>query len=78
MPFDVAILFPNSLRVALESWLAEYHGVGYHGPLSELARQPDRHDHEARAARTSFARFSSDRSRMRGRNNKHGRSQIDT
>jgi lipopolysaccharide heptosyltransferase II len=32
MPFDVAILFPNSLRVALESWLSGIHRrVGYRG-----------------------------------------------
>jgi len=32
MPFDVAILFPNSLRVALESWLSEIpRRVGYRG-----------------------------------------------
>src|SRR6516165_10550840 len=31
-PFDVAILFPNSLRVALESWLSGIPGrVGYRG-----------------------------------------------
>jgi heptosyltransferase-2 len=31
-PFDVAILFPNSLRVALESWLSGIpRRVGYHG-----------------------------------------------
>ena len=32
MPFDVAILFPNSLRVALESWLSGIpRRVGYRG-----------------------------------------------
>src|SRR5207244_7797143 len=32
MPFDVAILFPNSLRVALESWLSGIpQRVGYRG-----------------------------------------------
>jgi lipopolysaccharide heptosyltransferase II len=46
MPFDVAILFPNSLRVALESWLGGIpRRVGYHGHLrswlvNQIVRQP--------------------------------------
>ena len=73
MPFDVAILFPNSLRVALESWLSGIpRRVGLSRALAELAREPNRsRATKARAARTSFASFSSDRSRMRGRNIEH-------
>jgi lipopolysaccharide heptosyltransferase II len=46
MPFDVAILFPNSLRVALESWLSGIpRRVGYRGHLrswlvNQIVRQP--------------------------------------
>jgi lipopolysaccharide heptosyltransferase II len=45
-PFDVAILFPNSLRVALESWLSGIpRRVGYHGHwrrwlLNQTVREP--------------------------------------
>jgi heptosyltransferase II len=44
--FDVAILFPNSLRVALESWLSGIpRMVGYHGHwrkwlLNQIVREP--------------------------------------
>src|SRR4030095_14279366 len=46
MPFDVAILFPNSLRVALEAWLSRIPGkVGYRGHcrswiVNQIVRQP--------------------------------------
>ena len=46
MPFDVAILFPNSLRVALETWLSGIpQRVGYHGHwrswlLNQIVRKP--------------------------------------
>jgi heptosyltransferase-2 len=46
MPFDVAILFPNSLRVALETWLSEIpRGVGYRGHcrswlVNQIVREP--------------------------------------
>ena len=46
MPFDVAILFPNSLRVALESWLSGIpRRVGYHGHcrswlVNQIVREP--------------------------------------
>lgn len=46
MPFDVAILFPNSLRVALESWLSGIpRRVGYRGHcrsriLNQIVRKP--------------------------------------
>src|SRR5438132_7982294 len=46
MPFDVAILFPNSLRVALESWLSGIQRrVGYRGHrrtwlVSQIVREP--------------------------------------
>ncbi len=46
MPFDVAILFPNSLRVALESWLSGIpRRVGYRGHwrswlVNQIVRQP--------------------------------------
>ena len=46
MPFDVAILFPNSLRVALESWLTGIpRRVGYRGHcrswlMNQMVREP--------------------------------------
>jgi lipopolysaccharide heptosyltransferase II len=46
MPFDVAILLPNSLRVALESWLSGIpHRVGYRGHwrswlVNQIVREP--------------------------------------
>jgi heptosyltransferase-2 len=46
VPFDVAILFPNSLRVALESWLrAIPRRVGYRGHwrswfVNQIVREP--------------------------------------
>ena len=46
MPFDVAILFPNSLRVALESWLSGIpRSVGYRGHwrswlVNQIVRKP--------------------------------------
>src|SRR6266404_6062642 len=46
LAFDVAILFPNSLRVALESWLSGIpRRVGYHGHwrrwlLNQTVREP--------------------------------------
>lgn len=46
MPFDVAILFPNSLRVALESWLSGIpRRVGYRGHcrswfVNQIVRKP--------------------------------------
>jgi lipopolysaccharide heptosyltransferase II len=46
MPFDVAILFPNSLRVALESWLGGIpRRVGYRGHsrswlVDQIVREP--------------------------------------
>src|SRR5215470_6300395 len=46
MPFDVVILFPNSLRVALESWLSGIpRRVGYRGHwrswlVDQIIRQP--------------------------------------
>jgi lipopolysaccharide heptosyltransferase II len=46
VPFDVAILFPNSLRVALETWLSEIpRRVGYRGHwrswiVNQIVRQP--------------------------------------
>jgi lipopolysaccharide heptosyltransferase II len=46
VPFDVAILFPNSLRVALESWLSGIpHRVGYRGHwrswlMNQIVREP--------------------------------------
>jgi lipopolysaccharide heptosyltransferase II len=46
MPFDVAILFPNSLRVALESWLTGIpRRVGYRGHwrswiVNQIVREP--------------------------------------
>ena len=46
MPFDVAILFPNSMRVALESWLSGIpRRVGYRGHLrswlvNQIVREP--------------------------------------
>ena len=46
MPFDVAILFPNSLRVALESWLGGIpRRVGYRGHcrswlVNQIVREP--------------------------------------
>jgi lipopolysaccharide heptosyltransferase II len=46
MPFDVAILFPNSLRVALESWLSGIpRRVGYRGHwrswlMNQIVRAP--------------------------------------
>ena len=46
MPFDVAILFPNSLRVALESWLSGIpRTVGYQGHwrswlVNQIVREP--------------------------------------
>jgi len=46
MPFDVAILFPNSLRVALESWLSGIQRrVGYRGHrrswlVNQIVREP--------------------------------------
>jgi lipopolysaccharide heptosyltransferase II len=46
MPFDVAILFPNSLRVALESWLSGIlRRVGYRGHcrswlVNQIIRKP--------------------------------------
>jgi lipopolysaccharide heptosyltransferase II len=48
MPFDVAILFPNSLRVALESWLSGIsQRVGYRGHwrswlVNQIVRDPRR------------------------------------
>src|SRR5262245_7754054 len=45
-PFDVAILFPNSLRVALETWLSEIpRRVGYRGHcrswlVNQMVRKP--------------------------------------
>src|SRR4030095_13149140 len=45
-PFDVAILFPNSLRVALETWLSEIpRRVGYRGHcrillVNQIVRHP--------------------------------------
>ena len=47
MPFDVAILFPNSLRVALESWLSGIpRRVGYRGHcrswlVNQIVREPE-------------------------------------
>ena len=46
MPFDVAILFPNSLRVALESWVSGIpQRVGYRGHwrswlVNQIVREP--------------------------------------
>jgi lipopolysaccharide heptosyltransferase II len=46
MPFDVAILFPNSLRVALETWLSGIpRRVGYRGHwrswiVNQIIREP--------------------------------------
>jgi lipopolysaccharide heptosyltransferase II len=46
VPFDVAILFPNSLRVALESWLSAIpRRVGYRGHwrswfVNQIVREP--------------------------------------
>ena len=46
MPFDVAILFPNSLRVALESWLSRIpRRLGYRGRwrswlVNQIVREP--------------------------------------
>jgi lipopolysaccharide heptosyltransferase II len=46
MPFDVAVLFPNSLRVALESWLRGIpRRVGYRGHcrswlVNQIVREP--------------------------------------
>jgi heptosyltransferase-2 len=46
MPFDVAILFPNSLRVALECWLSGIpRSVGYRGHwrswlVNQIVREP--------------------------------------
>ena len=46
MPFDVAILFPNSLRVALETWLSGIpRKAGYHGHwrswlVNQIVREP--------------------------------------
>jgi lipopolysaccharide heptosyltransferase II len=46
MPFDVAILFPNSLRVALESWLSRIpRRLGYRGHwrswlVNQIVREP--------------------------------------
>src|SRR5262249_49309440 len=46
MPFDIAILFPNSLRVALESWLSGIpRRVGYRGHwrswlVNQIVREP--------------------------------------
>src|SRR5580765_3183243 len=46
LPFDVAILFPNSLRVALESWLSGIlRRVGYRGHcrswlVNQIVREP--------------------------------------
>jgi lipopolysaccharide heptosyltransferase II len=46
MPFDVAILFPNSLRVAIESWLSRIpRSVGYRGYcrswlVNQIVREP--------------------------------------
>ena len=46
MPFDVAILFPNSLRVALQSWLSGIpRRVGYRGHwrswlVNQIVREP--------------------------------------
>ncbi len=46
MPFDVAILFPNSLRVALESWLSGiprrvgYRGHWRSGLVNQIVREP--------------------------------------
>jgi heptosyltransferase-2 len=46
MPFDVAILFPNSLRVALETWLSRIpQRVGYRGHwrswfVNQIVREP--------------------------------------
>ena len=46
MPFDVAVLFPNSLRVALESWLSGIpRRVGYRGHsrswlVDQIVREP--------------------------------------
>ena len=46
MPFDVAILFPNSLRVALETWLSGIpRRVGYRGHcrswlVNQIVREP--------------------------------------
>ena len=46
MPFDVAVLFPNSLRVALETWLSGIPlRVGYHGHwrswlVNQIVREP--------------------------------------
>ncbi|MEP6586449.1 MAG: lipopolysaccharide heptosyltransferase II [Candidatus Udaeobacter sp.] len=46
MPFDVAILFPNSLRVAVESWLSGIpRRVGYRGHwrswlVNQIVREP--------------------------------------
>ena len=56
MLFDVAILFPNSLRVALESWLTGIpHSVGYRGHWRRLllnqtvreARKPGPPEHHS-------------------------------
>src|SRR5256886_12047414 len=46
VPFDVGILFPNSLRVALETWLSGSPGrVGYRGHwrswiVNQIVREP--------------------------------------
>jgi heptosyltransferase II len=56
MPFDVAILFPNSLRVALESWLSGIpRRVGYRGhwrswlvnQIVPVPRKPGPPDHHS-------------------------------
>jgi lipopolysaccharide heptosyltransferase II len=57
--FDVAILFPNSLRVALESWLSGIvHRVGYRGHWrSCLVNQIIREPRKPRPLEHHFLRF---------------------
>jgi lipopolysaccharide heptosyltransferase II len=59
MPFDVAILFPNSLRVALESWLSGIpRRVGYRGRCrSWLVNQIVRERRKPRAPEHHSLRF---------------------
>ncbi len=63
--FDAAILFPNSLRAALEVWLAGVpRRIGYPRPSSPVAAQPDYFGaFEARPHRASGLPLSSNRAR---------------
>src|SRR4030095_5543631 len=58
-PFDVAILFPNSLRVALETWLSEIpRRVGYRGHCRIwLVNQIVRHPRKPRPPKHQSRRF---------------------